>query len=129
VAYLIASANPDRGDFDRCREAVSMECDRDRLRDDRTRCVAVVHVACADHCPFGKDRDEVGTFGVVLDWTSDVIVGAAPRIAVSKGEVHFDCKLAAERGGRARSRDPIASLHFISFTQISPRWFRWPYVS
>jgi hypothetical protein len=76
-----------------------------------------------------------GRIGLDAHWTSDVFLGAALGIAVSKATVHFHRKreaarrerrerekLERERGETARAPREPERRHFV---QLSPRAFRW----
>jgi membrane-associated phospholipid phosphatase len=65
-----------------------------------------------------------GRIAVDAHWTSDVFIGAALGIAVSKAVVYFHRRRLAGEGRRAKPGEPL-SRHFF---QVSPRAFRYTYV-
>jgi membrane-associated phospholipid phosphatase len=65
-----------------------------------------------------------GRIGADAHWTSDVFIGAALGIAVSKAVVYFHRRRLEGRGPRKKSGEPLARHLF----QVSPRAFRYTYV-
>lgn len=65
-----------------------------------------------------------GRIGADAHWTSDVFIGAALGIALSKAVVYFHRRRLEGRSRKAKPGEPLAR-HFF---QVSPRAFRYTYV-